>query len=225
MQDLIKQEQFELEVLDRLNSGRFLKNLVFGGGTMLRLCHGLDRFSVDLDFWTYKAVAAKKILADLTSYLSRFYTIRDATDKFYTLLVEMKSPAYPRSLKLEIRKNAGTVRTEQAIAYSRHATTQVILRVFSLDTMMSSKIAAFLDRREIRDAYDLEFLVKRGVRLKEPDETRRQILQRIEDLTKKDYDVKLSSLLEPELRPYYRKENFKILKAALTTNEGGEAPS
>ncbi len=51
MQDLIKQEQFELEVLDRLQSGRFLDRLVFGGGTMLRLCFGLDRYSVDLDFW------------------------------------------------------------------------------------------------------------------------------------------------------------------------------
>ncbi len=51
MQDLIQHEQFELEVLDRLNSGRLLTNLIFGGGTMLRLCHGLDRYSVDLDFW------------------------------------------------------------------------------------------------------------------------------------------------------------------------------
>jgi predicted nucleotidyltransferase component of viral defense system len=53
MQDLIKQEQFEIEVLDRLKSGRFLDNLIFTGGTMLRLCYGLNRFSVDLDFWLY----------------------------------------------------------------------------------------------------------------------------------------------------------------------------
>ena len=51
MQDLIEQERFEIEVLDRLNSGRFLRIFIFCGGTMLRLCHGLDRFSLDLDFW------------------------------------------------------------------------------------------------------------------------------------------------------------------------------
>jgi len=51
MRDLIAQERFELEVLDRLKRGRFLERLVFGGGTMLRLCHGLNRYSVDLDFW------------------------------------------------------------------------------------------------------------------------------------------------------------------------------
>lgn len=51
MQNLIEQERFEIEVLDRLNSGRFLRFFIFCGGTMLRLCHGLDRYSVDLDFW------------------------------------------------------------------------------------------------------------------------------------------------------------------------------
>jgi len=132
MQDLIKQEQFELEVLNRLNSGRFLKYLVFGGGTMLRLCHGLNRFSVDLDFWLRKSVGYEKLFADMQDYLSRFYTVRDAADKFHTLLIELKTTAYPRSLKLEIRKGAEKVKTEQAIAYSSYSTTQVLLRVVSL---------------------------------------------------------------------------------------------
>jgi hypothetical protein len=48
-------EQFELEILSRMQSGRLLDALVFTGGTMLRLCHGLDRYSVDLDFWAARA--------------------------------------------------------------------------------------------------------------------------------------------------------------------------
>ncbi len=54
MQDLVKQEQFEIEVLDRLKSGKFLDVLIFTGGTMLRLCYGLNRYSLDLGFWLYK---------------------------------------------------------------------------------------------------------------------------------------------------------------------------
>lgn len=215
MQDLIKQEQFELEALDCLNSGRILKNLIFGGGTMLRLCHGLDRFSVDLDFWMNKVVEPEKLFADLTAHLSRFYVIKDAAQKFHTLHFELKSADYPRSLKLEIRKEEGPVKTERVIAYSRHSTTQVMLRAFSLDALMSSKIAAFLDRKEIRDAYDMEFLVKRGILPRMSEETRGNVVHLIESLTERDYAVKLSSLLEPELRPYYRRENFKILLAAL----------
>ncbi|MCX8043736.1 MAG: nucleotidyl transferase AbiEii/AbiGii toxin family protein [Desulfobacterota bacterium] len=41
-----------MEALDRLNSARLVGRLVFTGSTMLRLCYGLNRFSVELDFWT-----------------------------------------------------------------------------------------------------------------------------------------------------------------------------
>lgn len=43
-------EVFEMEVLDRLKRANALAPLVFGGGSMLRLCHELNRYSVDLDF-------------------------------------------------------------------------------------------------------------------------------------------------------------------------------
>jgi len=54
MNDLIQQEIFEIEVLTWLKNKGFLRNLIFGGGTMLRLCYNLKRYSVDLDFWTYR---------------------------------------------------------------------------------------------------------------------------------------------------------------------------
>jgi len=215
MQDLIKQERFEIEVLDRLNSGKFLSNLVFGGGTMLRLCHGLDRFSIDLDFWLRREKAPADLPGVLKSYLANYYTIKDATDKFYTILLELKSPRYLRSLKIEIRKEAGKFRTEQAIAYSRHSTLQVLVKTVSLPDMMASKVNAFLNRKEIRDVYDLEFLVKKGVPLTLPEQQRKDVLEEINNLTKRDYTVKLGMLLEEEQRNYYRTENFKILKAAL----------
>ena len=51
---LARHEEFEMEVLHRMNSGRILEKMVFGGGTMLRLCHELNRYSADLDFWMIK---------------------------------------------------------------------------------------------------------------------------------------------------------------------------
>jgi predicted nucleotidyltransferase component of viral defense system len=212
MQDLIKQEQFELEVLDRLKSGRFLERLVFGGGTMLRLCFGLDRYSVDLDFWLLPADDYAAWFVDLQQFLTRFYTIRDAADKFNTLIVELKSPDYPRSLKLEMRKGVKIAGTERAIAYSRSSSTQVYVRTIPLETMMTSKIDAFLQRKEIRDAYDLEFLVKKGTKVEISSEKAKQILAAIDALTRQDYNVKLSSLLETDQRAYYRENNFRILK-------------
>lgn len=215
MQDLIKQEQFEIEVLDKLNSGKFLSLLIFGGGTMLRLCHGLNRYSVDLDFCLLKKKVPPDLPGCLKDYLANYYTIKDATDKFYTILLELKSPRYPRSLKIEVRKKAGRFRTEQAIAYSHYSTLQVMVKVVSLPDMMASKVNAFLDRKEIRDAYDLEFLVKRGVPLNLSQQKKKKVLQQIYSLSKQDYTVKLGMLLEESQRLYYRNENFKILKAAL----------
>ena len=215
MRDLIEQERFEMEALERLNSGRFLRSLIFGGGTMLRLCHGLDRFSVDLDFWLLAGQEAKTLFSDLQSYLSKHYALKDAADKFYTIVFELRSPVFPRSLKIEIRKEVKKIQTEQSIAFSTSSTRQVLLRTVSLRDMMSSKIAAFLDRGEIRDAFDMEFLVKKGVHPDASPEISAEILRRLEALTPRDYTVKLGSLLPAELRTYYRQRNFTILKAAI----------
>jgi len=211
MQDLIKQEQFEMEVLERLKSGRFLDNLIFTGGTMLRLCYGLNRFSVDLDFWLYKKIDTEKYFNQLKELLSKFYSVRDAENKFHTKLFEVKSKDYPRSLKIEIRKKNEKVKTEFAIAYSQYSNTQVMVRTLSLQEMMSSKIETFLSRREIRDLFDIEILLKKGIELKASKEELKRLLDGVKSLSKKDYSIKLGSILDSEQRKYYEKENFKIL--------------
>lgn len=212
MQDLAKQERFELEVLDKLNSRRLLDSLVLGGGTMLRLCFGLDRFSVDLDFWVTKELNKNKLFKDLKEYLSQNYVIKDCANKFYTLLFEIKSKDYPRSLKIEIRKETKKIKTEQTIAYSKYSNLQILLRVVSLKDMMREKINAFLDRGEIRDIFDIEFLFKKGIPLDFPPKILKQLLKKINSLTKKEYIIKLGSILEEDKRKYYVSENFKILK-------------
>jgi predicted nucleotidyltransferase component of viral defense system len=222
MRDLIKQEQFELEVLERLQSRKLLNNLVLGGGTMLRLCFGLNRFSVDLDFWIIKNIDTNKLFSDLEKYLSQFYVIRDATNKFYTLLFEIKSKDFPRSLKIEIRKEKKKIKTEQAIAYSKYSNMQVFLKIISLEEMMKAKIAALLERKEIRDVFDMEFLLKKGIGLDTSPQVMKKLLEQIDSFTKKDYTVKLGSLLEEEQRKYYVNENFKILKAAIKEKIGND---
>jgi predicted nucleotidyltransferase component of viral defense system len=136
-------------------------------------------------------------------------------DKFYTLVFELRSASYPRSLKLEMRKKMEIRGTDQAIAYSPHSTVQVLVKTLSLQEMMASKIEAFLDRGEIRDAYDLEFLVKRGLKAAISRNKANRVVSAIESLTPRDYNVKLGSLLEADQRAYYREKNFAILKEAM----------
>ena len=215
MQDLIKQEQFELEILEGLNNRKLLQGFVFTGGTMLRLCFGLNRYSVDLDFWTTGKVDFKRRFKEMSTYLQEAYQIKDAALKKFTMLFEVQSTDYPRNLKVEIRMEEKKVETETAIAYSPHSTRQVLLRVVSLPEMMRAKLAALMDRSEIRDLFDIEFLFKRGIQLPNDRESLQGILTEIQKLKKTDYTSKLGAVLEGEQRKYYVEENFKILKLAI----------
>jgi len=105
---------------------------------------------------------------------------------------------------------------EQVIAYSKYANTQVFLKAVSLSDMMKSKLEAFLNRQEIRDVFDIEFLfIKKGVPLEASDDTLREVLRLINAFSRRDYTVRLGSLLEKEQREYYSVENFKILKGEM----------
>ncbi len=212
MRDLKLHEQFEIEVLDKLNSSRLLDPLVFCGGTMLRLCYGLDRYSVDLDFWIVKKVNFNIFFNKLLKCLSRDYTIKDSVIKHYTILFEISKDGYPRNLKIEIRKEIKDLIAEDSIAYSKFSNKQVLLKTVKLQDMMESKIKTFLNRGEIRDCFDIEFFIKKGVDLKASPEELKKLLININALTKTDYNVKLGSIIDAEYKKYYKENNFKILK-------------
>jgi 5'-3' exonuclease len=210
MQDLIKQEIFELEVLEKLKNNRILEPLVFVGGTMLRLCHDLNRYSVDLDFWLIKKVDIKKYFTKIVDVLKEYYTITDSKIKYYTILVEIKSDKYPRKLKVEIRKEK-ECEYEEKIAFSKYTNIQVLLKCATLKQMLKNKIEAFLERKEIRDCFDIEFILRRGEELELNKEKLGKMLSIIKSFTANDYKVTLGSILKPEVRKYYIKSNFKYL--------------
>lgn len=215
MRDLIKHEQFEMEVLEKLHKKKALLKLIFVGGTMLRLCYGLDRYSVDLDFWIYKKEERDKIFNDIKKIITENYAVKDIYNKHFTMLFEFKSNKYPRALKIEIKKEEKEIKPVKAIAYTPHSNIQVIVNTLSLDKMIEEKVNALIDRREIRDAYDVEFLLKKGIKLNIDLKKAFEIKNVILGFKKTDYKVKLSSILPPEKRNYYVESNFKILLSYL----------
>ncbi|WP_083398929.1 nucleotidyl transferase AbiEii/AbiGii toxin family protein [Polynucleobacter sp. QLW-P1DATA-2] len=50
MRPVVEKELLHYEIFNALDGEGLLKNLVFQGGTSLRLCRGSERFSEDLDF-------------------------------------------------------------------------------------------------------------------------------------------------------------------------------
>ena len=210
MWDLSKHEKIEIETLSILNAEKALDNLVFCGGTMLRLCHELDRYSVDLDFWLLKG-ELKDLFENIKKPLDEHFVLRKSILSKDAILFEYKSPGYQRALKFEVKIPKGKVDYEKKIAYSKHHSVQVLLNAATLEQMMKDKVEAFIDRRAIRDAFDIEFLARRGIDL--PDN--KNNLEKAEKILKKfkakDFTISLGSLLEFQKRHFYKQAKFSFL--------------
>jgi len=211
-----KHELFEIELLDKLKSHQLLQPLVFGGGTMLRLCHGLERYSVDLDFWLIKKVNFDKYSTKLRDVLQSHYEITDEQEKFFTLLAEVRSGKFPRRLKIEIRKEIKPCDFQDRIAFCPNSSLQVILRTHTLSQTMINKIEALQTRNEIRDAFDIEFLLRKGIAIPALNsEQKTSLLNKLDHFSDKDFKVKLGSILESKLRNYYVQNRFSLLREKL----------
>lgn len=218
MQALQDLEIFEIEVLELLNSIKVLDKLYFGGGTMLRLCHNLNRYSTDLDFWLDIKEDSKALNAAIKKVFSENYRMIDSANKKFTLLFEIKTPSINRSLKIEIRKEQTNFEWERKIAFSKYAHKQVMVKGLTLNQMMKNKIDTLLSRKIIRDAFDIEFLLMRGIELPKDKNKLKSALQIINNFKEQEYKVTLGSILEEKDRKYYLENRFKFLKEELTKN-------
>ena len=76
MGPVIRKELLHYDILFCLHQSRLLDNLVFQGGTSLRLCYGSRRYSEDLDFvggsW-FSSAALKDMKRCLEDYLGARY--------------------------------------------------------------------------------------------------------------------------------------------------------
>ena len=217
--DIFKQHEiFETEVLERMNSAKMLDPLVFGGGSMLRLCHELNRYSVDLDFWFVRKVSQNDFFNMGLKIFEKDYKITDAHIMHYTILFELRSAEYPKRLKIEIRRELKDWDYEQTIAFSKFSTRQVVLKTHTLNQTINNKIEAFLDRGEIRDCFDIEFMVRRGIEIPIKEEKESiAFRKKITDLKEIDFKVKLGSILEDDTREYYMTHRFRFLEDTLTS--------
>jgi len=218
MQALQDLEVFEIEVLELLSRVKMLDKLYFGGGTMLRLCHNLNRYSTDLDFWLDKSEDSKAAFLTIKKIFSDNYKLIDSANKKFTLLFEIKTPSVNRSLKIEIRKEQTDFDWERKIAFSTHTNKQVMIKGLTLQQMMINKFDALLSRKLIRDAFDLEFMLMRGVEILSTKSNLESSLQIINNFKDQEYKVTLGSILEEKNRKYYLENRFKFLKEELTKN-------
>jgi predicted nucleotidyltransferase component of viral defense system len=152
------------------------KNLIFKGGTALRKCYGLDRFSEDLDFTCLKKVDLKKLETDLKRF-DLDYDIRSSNrENDLRIFIRIKGPLYINSLpqstcKIQIdfsyRENIIIEPSIKRIGMYITEIPTFEISVMNEIEILAEKIRAIWIRSKARDMYDLMFLLKKGIPFEE----------------------------------------------------------
>ena len=146
------------------------------------------------------------------------YEITDAQVKYYTLLLELRSPRYPKRLKIEIRRDQEESDYQEKIAFSRFSTRQVVLKAHTLEQTMKNKIEAFLNREKSGIVSTSSFFSGGELNYTLIDQALFLAFQKkLDHLTERDFKVKLGSILESDLREYYVRDKFSYLKEKLAS--------
>lgn len=220
LRSVIQKELLHYDILYCMEQERLLDGLVFQGGTSLRLCHGADRYSEDLDF-----VGGRDFSPDRLAPLKG--RIEAHIDRRYGLEAMVKEPARGKGgselggLKIDrwqvavvtdqVHRDVPRQRVKIEIANIPAYTSEVrnlqanyevlpdgyadvLVVVESLDEVVADKLVALAASQKVvrhRDIWDLAWLRRRGAVLRTD-----LVRQKIADYGVEGYAALLDSLIE-----------------------------
>lgn len=176
----ILREYLQIKFLAKLYSRPAAGKLSFIGGTSLRILHGIDRFSEDLDFDNLGL--SRRDLSGLVAGVGREFS-RENIDvevsaklkegityhslRFPKLLFDLKITTNPREklmIKIDYSSQWKGQTTETALLAKFGFIEQIVTN--PLSQIMAQKLAAYVgrDRTQPRDMYDIVWLYSRGAR-------------------------------------------------------------
>ncbi len=164
MRPVVEKELLHYEIFNALDEEGLLNNLVFQGGTSLRLCRGSDRFSEDLDFAggkDFSASSMEKIKVCITKRIGERFglkvTVREPKPAKDGALVNVDKwmisietnpgvPDVPRQkIKLEIANIPAYTRETVPLRLNYsvlEGMSTVIVAAESIDEILADKIVA-----------------------------------------------------------------------------------
>ena len=150
--------------------------LVFKGGTAIFFCHGLNRFSEDLDFTVLKPIDLKKLLVKLEKdlgYLGMPKRIGKINENKISLSFKVgaEGPLYSTEssrcfVDIEISKRENVENFEVVeIKPIYPDMLPFTVCVMKKEEILAEKVRAISKRNYARDVFDFYFLIKKGVKL------------------------------------------------------------
>lgn len=170
-------EYLQLLILDHLANSSYVKQLIFIGGTNLRLIHGIDRFSEDLDF-DCKDMSEADFLAltdDVVRFLNQNGLVVETRDNPNPKLTAFRRNLYFPQLLFDLgltghRDERFLIKIEaqdQGVPYQPEIATInrmgffFSIQVPPVDVLCAMKFSAILGRQKGRDFYDTIFLLSK----------------------------------------------------------------
>lgn len=200
----IIREYLEIEVLYYLSQRKLSENLVFYGGTSLRLAYQSLRFSEDLDFLlSSSSKNDKKELKDALEAMAannEGASIEEIIEKRNTLfaLVHIKNALLKHAIriKIEICKKKNGIKSENILITSPINNKESIFRTTDLESLYELKEKAILGRDMPRDWFDYWYLCQK---LRKKNSIRKKF-----PFSKRNF--------ENELKRWLPRDKWKIIK-------------
>ena len=163
----ILREEWEMIILKILFESPVGKNLIFKGGTALRLAYGSPRFSEDLDFSVLGAFPEGSFEETVKGIPKLFSQVRltDYMYKYNTYLAKLAIKELwselPFRVKVEISKR-GTFSSgsgyEMTLLSSSMTNMQALGNVATLERILEEKYLALNSRKKARDLFDIWYI-------------------------------------------------------------------
>lgn len=182
----IAKELLHYDILLALSQSEISRDIVFQGGTALRLCYGGQRYSEDLDFVVGKA-GEPFLLGGFDSLLKKHVLDRyglemildsppserlfggdETVVKKWTAIIQI--PGFQKTQKINIEFcNVNAYDVDVMLLQPRYnflppQYSEIALRVESLDEILADKVVAIACRpyMKARDIWDMRFLTQAG---------------------------------------------------------------
>jgi len=199
----IVREEKEILFLKELFESPLGTDLVFRGGTALRLCYGSPRFSDDLDFSELQGISTDKFTKVIKKIAAKYpdMALTDLWSKRFTHLAEFKITEdwlpQPFRVKIEVRKGETLGKEYELKLLSSEVThLQALGNTATMQQIFEEKKSALKDRKMPRDLFDLWYLGQK--------------LKLAVDTGKYEFDRKA---LHQELHKYLPKKYWKAIES------------
>ena len=199
--------------------------LGFKGGTAAFMFYGLDRFSVDLDLDLLNENKSDHVFERVAQIAQRYGTIKESTQKRFSLFILLSYEDKARHIKVEINKRQFGSR------YEIRTYLGVSMQVMVVEDMFAHKLMAMYERvtKTSRDIYDVwSFLKARTPINKAIVENRsgmsfnqlvKKCIQQLEKMNNRRILDGLGELLTPSQKDWakakLREETIALLKLRL----------